>query len=196
MELKLIMSIAATTIAVISYIPYIRDIRLGKTKPHVFSWIIWALIGYIAGFAQIAAGGGTGSFVALVTATISLLIAIIALNDGSVKITKGDWISFLAAMSAIPIWVITKQPLISVIIVCLIDLLAFWPTMRKSFDLPNQETLSTQILSTTKHLITIAALQNYNLITVLYPFTLAITNAVFIIELIMRRAHYSNQSQK
>ncbi len=187
MELKLILSIVATSLAFAGYVPYIRDIKSGKSKPHVFSWLIWSLVAYIAGFAQLVEGGGVGSFPALVTATISLWISYTAYRDGSVRITRGDRLSLFAAIAAIPIWIITNEPLLSVVIVSIIDILAFWPTIRKSFSFPYQETMSSQIMSTAKHFLTIAALQNYNIVTVLFPATLAITNVIFVFELVIRR---------
>lgn len=188
MNIKLVLSVIATLIACVSYVPYIRDIRRGKTKPHAFSWFIWALLAYIAGFAQIAGGGGVGAAVTLVTATISLWIAYIAFKDGSVKITLGDKLSLAAALFAIPLWIITKQPLLSVVIVSFIDVIGFWPTIRKSFRSPEQETISTHLLSTIKHCVTIAAQQKYNLVTVLYPASLAITTGLFVLMLVVGRS--------
>ena len=56
MDIRVLLSIIATCIAVISYIPYLKDIWTGRTKPHAFSWFIWALLGYIAGVAQLSDG--------------------------------------------------------------------------------------------------------------------------------------------
>lgn len=191
MEIKTALSLLATAIAIVSYVPYIRDMRLGKTKPHAFSWLIWSILAYIAGIAQLTNGGGVGSMVALVTATICLWIAVVAYEDGSVAITKSDWASLISAIAAIPVWLITKQPLLSVIIISVIDVVGFWPTFRKSFNAPHQETLSTHYLSTIKHVITIAAQQRYSLVTVLYPASLGATTALFVAMLLFRRPRVS-----
>jgi hypothetical protein len=187
MTLKIVLSLIATIIAIISYIPYIRDIRSGKTKPHGFSWLIWALLGYIAGFAQLEGGGGVGAIVAFVTATISLWISIMSIRGRSVKITKGDWISLGAALVAIPLWILTKQPVLSVILVSIIDVVGFWPTIRKSYLAPHGETLSTYSLSTLKHCLTVAAQQKYNLVTTLYPGSLALVTGLFVMMLLVRK---------
>jgi hypothetical protein len=187
MHIKIIISFIASAIAVVSYVPYIKDIKSGKTKPHGFSWLIWALLGYIAGFAQLDAGGGFGASVALVTATISLWIAFISIKGKSVVITKSDWVSLIFALLAIPIWIFTKQPLLAVIIVSVIDIVGFWPTIRKSYSAPQKETLSTYYLSTLKHVLTVIAQQSYNLTTVLYPASLAIMTAGFVAMLVVRK---------
>ena len=48
-------------IGFIGYVPYLRDTFIGKTKPHVFSWIIWAILEYTAFGIQIKEGAGAGS---------------------------------------------------------------------------------------------------------------------------------------
>ncbi|KKT58129.1 MAG: hypothetical protein UW52_C0064G0012 [Candidatus Gottesmanbacteria bacterium GW2011_GWA1_44_24b] len=40
----------------ISYFPYVRDTLRGKTKPERASWFIWATLGAIAFFSQLAKG--------------------------------------------------------------------------------------------------------------------------------------------
>lgn len=186
MEMKSLFALAATIIAVVSYVPYLRDMYRGKTKPHAFSWFIWSLLGFIAGYAQIRAGGGVGSSVVLVTSGICLWIALAAYRQGAVKITRGDWITFVAALLAIPLWVATKRPVLSVVLVTAIDTIGYWPTIRKSLKHPEHETLSTHYLSTLKHCLTLVALERYNLTTVLYPASLAVTTGLFVVLLLSR----------
>lgn len=187
MHIKVALSVSASIISIVAYYPYLRDILKGKTKPHAFSWVVWSLVMYIAGYAQVRAGGGAGAAVTFVTATISLAIAILAFRDGSITATKSDWVSFIAALSAIPIWVITKQPLLSVIVISFIDTVAFWPTIRKSYSAPHQENVSTHTFSGLRDLMTIAALQKYNWTTALYPAVSALTNILLVLMLIIRR---------
>lgn len=188
MNIKIIFSLIASSIAVISYIPYIHNIISGKTKPHAFSWLIWSIITYIAAALQITGGGGiVGASVALITGSISVLIAVIAARQKVVRITRSDRISFVISLSAIPLWIITDRPLLSAILICIIDLFAFWPTIRKSYSRPDQETLSTYWLSAIKHIITVAAQQNYTLVAILFPFNLAVVTVFFVGMIVIRR---------
>lgn len=186
-HIKLILSITATTIAVISYIPYIQGTLSGKIKPHSYSWFIWAIVGYIAGFGQLAGGGGIGALVALVTATISLGIAVISYKEVKDSITTSDKISLVVSLSAIPLWLITNNPLWSIILVSIVDGVAFWPSIRKAYNKPWDEGLPTFLLSTLKHVLTVFAQKTYNVLTVLYPLSLAILTGLFVIMLIVRR---------
>lgn len=156
-------------------------------KPHAYSWFIWALVAYIAGFGQLASGGGWGASVALVTATISLAIAVISYRGVRKSVTLSDKISLFATLSAIPLWAITKDPLLSIVLVSIIDAAAFWPTIRKAYRKPRDEGLFTFVLSTIKHAITVVALSTYTLATVLYPASLGLLTLFFVIMLLFRR---------
>jgi hypothetical protein len=186
-EIKLLFSLIATALAIISFIPYTRDICRGKTKPHAFSWFVWALLAFIAAAAQLADGGGVGALALIVTGVLSLGIAGYSFFKGTVDITRGDWTSLTVSLAAIPLWLATKNPLWSVLLISIIDVVAFWPTFRKSYHLPHSETLSVYWLSTFKHALAIAALQNYSVVTVLYPLSLAVTTLFFTLMLMVRR---------
>ena len=44
MQIKTIIGIVAIILTFIGYIPYTRDIVKNKTKPHIYTWILWAVI--------------------------------------------------------------------------------------------------------------------------------------------------------
>ena len=44
-----------------AYLPYIRSIVQGKTRPHVFSWVIWGTSTCIVFLAQLTDKGGAGA---------------------------------------------------------------------------------------------------------------------------------------
>ena len=58
-EIKLIFAVMACLVAVVGgYAPYIRDIFLKKTKPHAYTWLIWAVTqGTAAAGSQYGQGG-------------------------------------------------------------------------------------------------------------------------------------------
>ncbi len=43
MDIKIISTIIATIIGVIAFFPYLKDIFSLKTKPHVYTWLIWVI---------------------------------------------------------------------------------------------------------------------------------------------------------
>ncbi len=173
------------------YHHYIRDIFLWKTKPHVFSWAIWCLLTLIAFVAQLSDNAWPWAWITWITAIISGFIFIVSIKRWEKDISKNDKLSFLWALLAIVIWYITDNALYSVLLITLVDALWFYPTFRKSYYKPFQETLSTYLLSGTKFIFSIIALTNYTLITYLYPLSLVIMNFVFVIMLLIRRKKLS-----
>lgn len=185
--MKPFLGIAATLLAFYSYIPYFRDIFAGKTKPHAFSWLVWFLLTAIGFVAQVKDNGGAGAWVTGFTAFVALFIFILAIQRGEKNITRADWACLFGAVLAMGLWALTKDPLLAVILITVIDALGFLPTFRKAYSKPQEETMITFLLSSIKFIIAIAALSNYSAITVLYPASLVFMNGVFVVMLVIRR---------
>lgn len=174
-------------LAFVSYLPYIHGMIKGKTRPHAFSWFIWAILTFIAFFAQLDQGGGVGSWLMGFTGLMTLGISIAAFFIGKRDIKRSDWCCFIVSLAAIPLWIVTKNPGLSIILITTIDAIAFYPTFRKGFYKPYEEVIFTYIISTLKFLIGTFALEAYNMNTVLYPLSLVIMNGAFVVLLIWRR---------
>lgn len=187
MDYKDVLGAIAVIIAFVSYVPYFKDIFANKTKPHAFSWLIWGVLTGIAFFGQVAGGAGPGAWVTGFTAVICFIIFVFGLTKGKNNIVFIDWLSLIGAGIALLLWFITKGPLLSVIIITIIDALAFFPTFRKSFNKPREETAVTYFLSGLKFLLSIIALDNISVITALYPLSLVLMNWAFVAMLYVRR---------
>lgn len=186
-NIKIIISFVAVFLTIVGYIPYLRDTFKKKTIPHVYSWFVWATVTAIAYFLQVSAGAGVGSWVTLAVAVIAYIIFILGLRNGKKDITRSDTVFFVLAIVAIFLWLVVKQPVLSVILVSAIDILGFIPTVRKSWSKPQSETLFTYELNAFRHGLSLLALQQYNIITWLYPASWALANLLFSIMLVVRR---------
>ena len=191
MNYKEILGGIAVVIAFISYVPYIRDIFNNKTKPHAFSWLVYSVMTGIAFFGQIVGGGGAGAWVNGLTAIVCFVIFIFGLLKGRANIVFIDWISLLGAVVALIFWFITKGPLLSVILVTIIDALGFFPTFRKSFHKPHEETLITYFLSALKYVFALFALDIFSVVTALFPLYLVFANSAFFIMALIRKRQLS-----
>lgn len=184
---KQIFGAIASLISITAYIPYIVDILRNKTKPHTFSWLVWFILAAIAFFSQVAGGAGPGAWLMGTTTIICFIIFILAFKKGTKDVLIIDWISLFGALVAMAFWIITKTPLISVILVTITDALAFFPTIRKSFRHPYQETIISYFLNTIKFIFGMLALKKFSIITALYPIYLVFINGFFVIFLYIRR---------
>jgi len=185
--MKEIIGLVTVLLTIIALYPYIVDIFRNKTKPHVFSWLVWAIVTILAFVVQWQKGGGPGSWTTGVTGILTIFIAIISLNKGSRDITKLDVVIFIGALLAIIPWMMTKDPTTSIVILTLIDILAFIPTIRKTAKDPQSETLISYILHAVRHSLSIVALANYNLATYIFPTSLALMNIIVILVILKPR---------
>jgi hypothetical protein len=185
--IKYAIGIIAVILTFVGYTPYIYDTIKGKTKPHIYSWFIWAFVTFIIFALQVFGRAGVGSFVTLATAVLCLTIFILGLRNGKKDITKFDTVSFLISLIAIGIWIFAKQPVISVVLITTINTLANLPTIRKSWNKPHSETLFTWELGAVRNLLGIIALESFSVLTWLYPVSSLIVNILFSLMLVVRR---------
>jgi hypothetical protein len=192
MTLKAFLSALAIGITLLAFIPYISSIMKGKTKPHVFSWIIWGTTTFVVFLAQLDDKGGVGAWPIGVSGIITILIACLAYTKRSdISITTSDWIFFVMAMSALLLWYLLKDPLWAVVVLTTVDSVGFIPTVRKVYHAPYSEPLSFIILFLVRNILVILALEHYSLTTVLFPAVIAM-DCLLLIILIMLRRHEIN----
>jgi len=178
----------AIILTFIAFASYIKSIVKGKTKPHVFSWVIWGIATLTVFAAQYSDGGGAGSWSIGVSGLITSGIAIYSyFHKADISITKSDWVFFILALLAIPLWYVTSDPMWSVILLTTIDALGYLPTFRKSYHHPHQENLFLYVVLGIRNLMSVVSLEHYSITTVSFPLVIAIVNAVFIFMVLWRR---------
>lgn len=191
-EFKNLLGIIATTLVFIGYIPYLRDVIKGKTKPHLYSWFLWALVTTIAFALQVSGGAGSGAFVTLAAALMCFVVIVLGfIQKSKIKIVKMDTVFLILACISLGLWLIAKQPIFSAVLATIVDLFGFAPTIRKSWDNPHSETLSFYYLNTLRFGLAVVALQKYSIVTAFYPISWLIANGVFAVMLVIRRKQVS-----
>jgi hypothetical protein len=189
MDIKIILGATAALLALFSSYLYIRDIFRGNTKPHTYTWLIWAIVTVIAFLGQWVSGGGPGSWATGVAAIVTIVTFILALNPkyGNRDITTFDKICLVLAIISILPWLLTKSVLWSVLLATFIDLIAFFPTMRKTWHAPMSESLGSMYVDSIKHALSTISMGRYSLITLIYPIAVLLTKFVIIGEIIFLR---------
>ncbi len=188
MPYKEILSTIAIALTFAAFVPYIRAIVSGTTRPHVFSWIIWGTTTFVVFLAQLEGKGGVGAWPIGVSGTITIFIAFLAyVKRADITITKTDWLFFVSAMSSLPLWYVTSDPLWAVVILTAVDVLGFGPTVRKAYSFPHSESLLFFALFTARNLLVIMALEYYSVTTVLFPAVIAAACFLLIAMLTYRR---------
>ena len=180
---------AAIVLTFAMYVPYIRSIRAGRTKPHAFSWVVWTLVAVVVFLAQLAGRGGAGAWPIGASGLVTAYIAVWAYrNRTDVSITRTDWVFFAIAVAALPCWLLTSDPLLAVALLTAVELVGFGPTFRFAFGRPHDERIGFYFLGAVRNALAIAALEHYSLITVLFPAAKGIVCVMLVAVIGYRRA--------
>jgi len=186
--LKPFLSALAIALTLFAFYPYLRGILVASVKPHVFSWVIWGITTFIVFLAQLKDGAGIGAWPIGISGTLTILIAILAyLKRSDVAIRFLDWTFFILALSSLPLWYLTSDPLWAVVVLTMVDLLGFGSTIRKAYSFPRSESPSFYALFMIRNLIVISALENYSVTTVLFPAAISVACAVLISLIVYRQ---------
>ncbi|CCN80877.1 conserved hypothetical protein [Vibrio nigripulchritudo SFn27] len=185
---KIAFSGLAIVLTFVAFVPYIKSTISGTTKPHVFSWIIWGTTTGIVFFAQLEAKGGIGAWPIGVSGAITVLVALLAfIKSSDVSITRTDWVFFLAALTSLPFWYFTSDPLWAVVVLTTVDLLGFGPTIRKAYDFPHDENVPFFLLFMARNTFALLALEHYSIATVLFPLSVSIACLLLLVMVSYRR---------
>lgn len=186
-DLKSILGAASAILLLFGYVPYIRSVAVGRTKPHAFSWLIWGLLAAIGFAAQVVKGAGAGSWMTGFEILMYFTVFALALIKGVRRFDSLDWYTLGLAFLAIALWTITNQPLFAAVLVTLGDAIGFVPTFRKGYAKPHEEHLGPYVFGTIASVCAVLAISEYSATTWLYPFSLILTNGAFTALLLFRR---------
>lgn len=182
-----IFAVLAILLSVLRYGTYLWSIHKGETRPHIFTWFNLGVITSIGAFAQFSLEGGPSSWVLAVVAFTCFFIAFIALFVGEKNITRSDWVAFLGALLAIPLWLATDNPVLAIIMVMIIDGLSCYPTYRKSWHDPWGEPPLSYFWAGLRYFLAIFAVANLSFETLLYPVFLMMNDWGFMLYILWRR---------
>ena len=178
---------AAVLIGLLSQTVYIVSILKGITKPHLFTWVVWGTLGAIGFAAQWHDNAGPSMWAMAMTTLMAFSTALLSLKYGEKTFTRGDKLSLAASLFAIVPWLLTDDPLGSVILISLIDAVAFYPTVRKSWHKPQEESLLAYNIGSLKFGLSLFAITNFTLTNALYPAAIVFINTAFVVMCILRR---------
>lgn len=149
----------------------------------------------IAFFAQISDNAGPGAWMNGVAPIICVFIIFYSFKNGFSNIRKVDVLVFILGLVAISLWIITKNPVSSVVLVSIANSIAFIPTFLKSWSKPDEEALYLYGTNFLRYGASLFAMSNYSLTTYLYPAVLAFNNGSFALFLILRKMYLKNRAE-
>lgn len=187
MSLPIIFALASSLIGISCFVPYIRDIFIHKTKPHSYSWLVWTILQGTGAIAMFQGGAGIGVTSLAIGAFLCGFIFVLSFFYGTKNITTFDTACLIASLISLIFYFFAKDPLLTVILVSLIDFIGFIPTLKKSYFEPETETSSTYFLSGLSSILALGALEQFTPTTSLYLFSVVFTNLLCAILLFFRK---------
>jgi hypothetical protein len=140
---------------------------------------------------QYSEGAGAGAWSGFISTIFCAAILAVSFKFGEKQITRSDWVVFIAALLAIPIWLMTKNAALAAVWVTAIDAAGYLPTMRKSWIKPYEEMVTTHSLSFVKHVCVLLAVENVHFATVFYSWGMVVMNGLLMMLILVRRVTIS-----
>ncbi len=163
---------------------YIKDTFLGKTKPNRVSWIFWTIAPFVGVYVLYRSGVSTPLLVSTFMAGFGPLLVVLAsfFNKHSYwKVTMFDIICGALSLSAIIIWVTTKNANLSVLFAILADLFAGLPTILKAWKHSETESIGPYLYGNLSSLVTFLIITDFYFLNFAFPLYLLIANTIIII---------------
>lgn len=195
-QLPQIIAGIAVALVLFAYIPYMIDTVKGKVAPHPFSWLIWAMTATAIFFLQTANGSGTGAYGTAAVALCAAGIFILAFRSNKVRIRPLDVISLVLAFVGIVIWIFVDQPVISIAILLAVEVIGFIPTYLNGWRHPYKDSMTLWAVNGARHGLGIAAIQNYNIITLINPLVWISLCSIYLTTLAYRRFFVTRHPQR
>ncbi len=172
------LAVIATLVAIAGNIPYIIDAFKKRVTPHPYTWLVWSIVSGITLTGQVVKGAGIGALPTAVAEAFTIGIFLFSLQYGFKNVIKTDNYFLAAALLGLIPWLVTKDPTISVVIAVGIDLVAFMPTIRKTWLRPSSEMPALYSANVLRHVLTLLSLQSYNIATTLHSIAMIVTNSI------------------
>lgn len=153
----------------LSFIPYIRDIFKGTTKPERVSWFIWSVVGIISFASQFAKGASYSLFMTGAGAAGDLIIFLLGIKYGLGGFSKRDKIGLAGCGIALVLWYFTQEATFALFTVIAIDAIGAILTILKTYERPTTETKISWVLTALGGALACVAVGSFDLILLAYP---------------------------
>ncbi len=183
MEIKALFGILSSVFVLVGAIPYLSDIHARRAHPHMLSWMGWAFITALGGFAMLAEGGQWT--VAIVFANTISCLSIVGYSVfrrvGVWSTTTWDYVFFGFGILGLVLWQTLDMPILALICAIVADLSFGIPTIIKTYKDPNSETPFVWLTATLSGVFSMFAIHQISFAEIAYPFYLLVFDAIVLL---------------
>jgi hypothetical protein len=178
MSLKVILTIVAGIISLGAYIPYAVDILKGRAQPARAARIMFVGLLFVTLLQQKALGSGSLIVFTLGEAIGSVAILFLAIKYGVGGLSKLDVACYSLLIIDVVVWLITGSPLVALHLSVLADVIAFTPTLVKTWKRPKTETAIFFVGGILAPVFNIIGTGRYSYSVLLFPCYIAVANLI------------------
>jgi len=182
-----IAGILAGVLQALFYVPYIRDVLAGTTRPHRGSWGIWLTLSVIVLASQRADGGRWSLLVVVAQLVGAVVILLLAVRRGVGGASRLDLALLAVAGAGVAGWFLAGDPTIATVCVVMADCVAVVMMLPKTYADPYSETLSAFAFSVVSGVLAMVAVGSLDVGLLLYPAYFVVADTVIIALLVRRR---------
>lgn len=188
MDYHFILGVLAGVASLLFAIPYNISILKKETKPNMASWIIWNITNIILFASYFSVGARSTIFVPLVYLLNGFITLALSFKYGIFSWSKLEYASLGVAALALLGWFATKNPLVALLLVILMDVSAYIPTIKKIFIYPKSESQLAWFGCFLGSLINFAAIDSLSFGIVIYPVIVLIMNSYTFVLIYFKRS--------
>lgn len=179
----------AGVMAIVQVIPYMVSIFRGHTKPERTTYFIFLMLEVIKITSYIAVGATTTIWTGIVYTCTALLIFVLSIRYGLGGFSRFDIVCFLLAMTGIAIWIMTDNALFTLYFSTLVSVVAYLPTIKKAYFMPETENTLSWVLTLCTALVNVCALTTLKLSIAFPPVVGVVTSGTVAYLLLFPVAH-------
>lgn len=178
--------VLAGIVTISAFIPYIRDVVRGKTKPSRSTWIIWSILALILTASYYSVGARDTIWASIGFTLGQIAVALVSIRYGVGGWTFFDRICFIGAASGLAAWAVSGSALTGLLSAMAVDFIGALPTIKKLYLEPGSESQTSWLIFSAGNILNVAAIDKWSLEIALFPVYFLIVNGI-IFALSLRR---------
>jgi hypothetical protein len=166
---------------------YLEEVVQGRSTPERATWFVWTILGVIALLTQKSLGATSSLwFVGLQTAGVALIF-LLSISHGSGGFNKFDYSALALSALGILLWILSSNPLFSLVMVVLVRSIAISTTVKKTYAVPRSEAVLPWIIYAMSAILAIISVGEWSFALLLYPIYVLCADSSVIIAKILGR---------
>lgn len=182
-----VLGLLAGLVSILDFLPYLRDVLRGTTRPHRGTWLIWSVLAIVATASQEADGAAWSLVMAVAQAAVTTTVLVLSLRFGMGGAGRAELALTALALAGVGGWLVVDEPVVATACVVLADVIGIALMLPKTWREPGSETLATFALASLGGVLAAGAVGALDASLLLYPAYYALGNGLIAGVIILRR---------